>query len=75
VDSPADATPETDELLHLKVPTVFLREKLEGLVVRNRASARRIEPGTERRQGLVFDMRPAGAGVASRRNAKGCSLA
>ena len=28
-------TPDTDELLHLKVPTVFLREKLEGLVVRN----------------------------------------
>ena len=26
---------DTDQLLHLKVPTVFLREKLEGLVVRN----------------------------------------
>ena len=26
---------ETDQLLTLKVPTVFLREKLEGLVVRN----------------------------------------
>ena len=26
---------ETDQLLHLKVPTAFLREHIEGLVVRN----------------------------------------
>jgi hypothetical protein len=56
VDSPADAHPETDELLHLKVPTVFLREKLEGLVVRNEGKRKAALSLVERRQGFV----PAG---------------
>jgi hypothetical protein len=42
-------TPDTDELLHLKVPTVFLREKLEGL--------------SADKDSYLQDMRPAGTNV------------
>ena len=58
-------TPETDELLHLKVPTVFLREKLEGLVVRNqgkRKAALSLELSADK-DSYLQDMRPAGTNV------------
>lgn len=56
---------ETDQLLHLKVPTAFLREKLEGLVVRN-AGKRKPEITLELsadKDSFLKDVRPAGAGV------------
>ncbi|EXF94269.1 hypothetical protein HK44_002685 [Pseudomonas fluorescens HK44] len=58
-------TPATDELLHLKVPTVFLREKLEGLVVRNegkRKAALSLELSADK-DSYLQDMRPAGTNV------------
>lgn len=58
-------TPDTDELLHLKVPTVFLREKLEGLVVRNegkRKAALSLELSADK-DSFLQDMRPAGTNV------------
>lgn len=58
-------TPSTDELLHLKVPTVFLREKLEGLVVRNagkRKSTVSLELSADK-DSFLKDVRPAGTGV------------
>ena len=57
---------ETDQLLHLKVPTAFLREKLEGLVVRN-AGKRKPEITLELsadKDSFLKDVRPAGAGVS-----------
>ena len=57
---------DTDQLLHLKVPTVFLREKLEGLVVRN-AGKRKPEITLELsadKDSFLKDVRPAGAGVS-----------
>jgi hypothetical protein len=58
-------TPDTDELLHLKVPTVFLREKLEGLVIRNegkRKAALSLELSADK-DSFLQDMRPAGTNV------------
>jgi hypothetical protein len=58
-------TPATDELLHLKVPTVFLREKLEGLVIRNegkRKAALSLELSADK-DSYLQDMRPAGTNV------------
>ncbi|AIS11615.1 hypothetical protein C4K22_4880 [Pseudomonas chlororaphis subsp. aurantiaca] len=58
-------TPSTDQLLHLKVPTVFLREKLEGLVVRNagkRKAALSLELSADK-DSFLKDVRPAGTGV------------
>ena len=59
-------TPSTDELLHLKVPTAFLREHIEGLVVRN-AGKRKPEITLELsadKDSFLKDVRPAGAGVS-----------
>jgi len=59
-------TPSTDRLLHLKVPTVFLREKLEGLVIRNegkRKAALSLELSADK-DSFLKDVRPAGTGVA-----------
>ncbi len=56
---------ETDQLLHLKVPTAFLREHIEGLVVRN-AGKRKPEITLELsadKDSFLKDVRPAGAGV------------
>lgn len=53
-------TPATDELLHLKVPTVFLREKMEGLEVRNqgkRKAALSLELSADK-DSYLQDMRP-----------------
>ena len=58
-------TPSTDQLLHLKVPTVFLREKMEGLVVRNqgkRKSTVSLELSADK-DAFLEDVRPAGTGV------------
>ncbi|NWA01625.1 hypothetical protein [Pseudomonas gingeri] len=58
-------TPATGELLHLKVPTVFLRERMEGLVVRN-AGKRKPELSLELsadKDSFLKDVRPTGAGV------------
>jgi len=58
-------TPTTDQLLHLKVPTVFLREKMDGLVVRN-AHKRTPELSLELsadKDSFLKDVRPTGAGV------------
>jgi hypothetical protein len=49
-------TPATDELLHLKVPTVFLREKMEGLEVRN------LELSADK-DSYLQDMRPGGTNL------------
>lgn len=59
-------TPSTDQLLHLKVPTVFLREKMEGLVVRNegkRNSTVSLELSADK-DSFLKDVRPAGTGVS-----------
>ncbi|WP_047288656.1 hypothetical protein [Pseudomonas protegens] len=59
-------TPDTDQLLHLKVPTVFLREKLEGLVIRNegkRKAALSLELSADK-DSFLKDVRPAGIGVS-----------
>ena len=59
-------TPDTDQLLHLKVPTVFLREKLEGLVIRNqgkRKAALSMELSADK-DSFLKDVRPAGTGVS-----------
>ncbi|AQT11537.1 hypothetical protein H78_04907 [Pseudomonas protegens] len=59
-------TPDTDQLLHLKVPTVFLREKLEGLVIRNedkRKAALSLELSADK-DSFLKDVRPAGTGVS-----------
>jgi hypothetical protein len=58
-------TPSNDQLLHLKVPTLFLREKLEGLVVRNegkRKAALSLELSADK-DSFLTDVRPAGTGV------------
>ncbi|AJO80165.1 hypothetical protein [Pseudomonas sp. MRSN 12121] len=58
-------TPSTDQLLHLKVPTLFLREKIEGLVVRNagkRKAALSLELSADK-DSFLNDVRPAGTGV------------
>ncbi|UZE25049.1 hypothetical protein LOY67_06425 [Pseudomonas sp. B21-056] len=58
-------TPTTDELLHLKVPTVFLREKMEGLEVRNqgkRKAALSLELSADR-DSYLQDLRPGGTNL------------
>lgn len=58
-------TPATDELLHLKVPTVFLREKMEGLEVRNqgkRKAALSLELSADK-DSYLQDMRPGGTNL------------
>lgn len=58
-------TPGTDHLLHLKVPTVFLREKMEGLVVRNQGKRKptvSLELSADK-DAFLEDVRPAGTGV------------
>ncbi|MDY7566107.1 hypothetical protein QN400_13395 [Pseudomonas sp. RTC3] len=58
-------TPSTDELLHLKVPTVYLRDHMEGLVVRNkdkRNSSLSLELSADK-DSFLKDVRPAGANV------------
>ena len=58
-------TPSTDQLLHLKVPTVFLRERLEGLVVRNenkRKPTVSLELSADK-DSFLKDVRPAGTGI------------
>ncbi|AXK53322.1 MULTISPECIES: hypothetical protein [Pseudomonas] len=59
-------TPDTNQLLHLKVPTVFLREKMEGLVIRNegkRKAALSLELSADK-DSFLKDVRPAGTGVS-----------
>ena len=58
-------TPSTDELLHLKVTTVFLRDHIEGLVIRNK-DKRKPEVSLELsadKDSFLKDVRPAGTGV------------
>ncbi|MGC5701372.1 hypothetical protein J4P02_14350 [Pseudomonas sp. NFXW11] len=58
-------TPDTDQLIHLKVPTAFLRERREGLVVRNdgkRKAALSLELSADK-DSFLKDVRPAGTGV------------
>ncbi len=58
-------TPSTDQLLHLKVTTAFLREKMEGLVVRNAGKRRptlSLELSADK-DSFLKDVRPAGTGV------------
>ncbi|AOE64341.1 hypothetical protein LOY64_07400 [Pseudomonas corrugata] len=58
-------TPASDELLHLKVPTVFLREKMEGLEVRNqgkRKAALSLELSADR-DSYLQDLRPGGTNL------------
>ncbi|VVN86614.1 hypothetical protein [Pseudomonas fluorescens] len=58
-------TPSTDQLLHLKVPTAFLREKMEGLVVRNQGKRKptvSLELSADK-DAFLEDVRPAGTGV------------
>ena len=58
-------TPSTEELLHLKVPTVYLRDHMEGLVVRNkdkRNASLSLELSADK-DSFLKDVRPAGANV------------
>lgn len=58
-------TPASDQLLHLKVPTAYFRENLEGLVVRNagkRKSTVSLELSADK-DSFLKDVRPAGANV------------
>lgn len=58
-------TPSTDQLIHLKVPTVYLRDHMEGLVVRN-AGKRNCTVSLELsadKDSFLKDVRPAGANV------------
>ncbi|WMN16364.1 hypothetical protein QL104_23885 [Pseudomonas piscis] len=58
-------TPSTDQLIHLKVPTSFLRKKREGLEVRNegkRKAALSLELSADK-DSFLKDVRPAGTGV------------
>jgi len=59
-------TPATDELLHLKVTTVFLRDHMEGLTIRNkgqRKSTVSLELSADK-DSFLKDVRPTGAGLA-----------
>lgn len=58
-------TPSTDQLIHLKVPTSFLRKQREGLEVRNegkRKAALSLELSADK-DSFLKDVRPAGTGV------------
>lgn len=59
-------TPATDQLLHLKVPTAFFRERMEGLTVRNagkRKSTVSLELSADK-DSFLKDVRPNGTGVS-----------
>jgi hypothetical protein len=59
-------TPESDELLHLKITTVFMRDHLEGVVVRNagkRKSTVSLELSADK-DSFLKDMRPNGANLS-----------
>ncbi|WP_426119357.1 hypothetical protein [Pseudomonas sp. DSP3-2-2] len=59
-------TPSTDELLHLKVTTVFLRDHMEGLVVRNRGKRKStvsLELSADK-DSFLKDVRPDGANLS-----------
>ena len=59
-------TPATGELLHLKVTTVFLRDHIEGLEVRNagkRKSTVSLELSADR-DSFLKDMRPKGSNLS-----------
>ncbi|NVL42950.1 hypothetical protein F2S74_10605 [Pseudomonas syringae pv. actinidiae] len=56
-------TPQTDQLLHLKVTTVFMRDHMEGLEVRN-ADKRKPTVSLELsadKDSFLKDMRPKGS--------------
>ena len=58
-------TPSTDRLIHLKVPTAFLRKRREALVVRNegkRKSTLSLELSADK-DSFLKDVRPAGTGL------------
>ncbi|RMN33227.1 hypothetical protein ALQ61_00822 [Pseudomonas coronafaciens pv. zizaniae] len=58
-------TPETDQLLHLKVTTVFMRDHMEGLEVRN-ADKRKPTVSLELsadKDSFLKDMRPKGSNL------------
>ena len=58
-------TPSTDELLHMKVTTAFLREKREGMVVRathKRTPTMSLELSADK-DSFLQDVRPTGTGV------------
>ncbi|MFJ3481983.1 hypothetical protein ACIPL1_01240 [Pseudomonas sp. NPDC090202] len=59
-------TPATDELIHLKVTTKFMRENLEGLTIRNegkRKSTVSLELSADR-DSFLKDMRPTGSNLS-----------
>jgi hypothetical protein len=59
-------TPSTDELIHLKVTTAFMREHKEGVVIRNegkRKSTVSLELSADR-DSYLKDMRPNGASLS-----------
>ncbi|WP_341520981.1 hypothetical protein AABC73_22210 [Pseudomonas sp. G.S.17] len=59
-------TPSTDQLLHLKVTTVFLRDHMEGLVVRNRGKRKStvsLELSADK-DSFLKDVRPDGANLS-----------
>lgn len=59
-------TPDTDQLLHLKVTTVFLRDHMEGLVIRNkgqRKSTVSLELSADK-DSFLKDVRPNGANLS-----------
>lgn len=58
-------TPSTDQLQHLKVTTVFLRDHMEGLVIRNkgqRKSTVSLELSADK-DSYLKDVRPLGANL------------
>jgi hypothetical protein len=59
-------TPATDELIHLKVTTKFLREQKDGVVIRNegkRKSTVSLELSADK-DSYLKDMRPNGANLS-----------
>ncbi|WPP01110.1 hypothetical protein SFA35_07055 [Pseudomonas sp. HR96] len=59
-------TVESDQLLHLRVPTAYFREHMDGLVVRN-AGKRKAEVSLELsadKDSFLLDVRPAGKNVS-----------
>ncbi|MDE1168920.1 MAG: hypothetical protein PW845_26940 [Pseudomonas sp.] len=56
----------TDQLLHLKVTTAFLRERIEGLTVRNagkRNASISLELSADK-DSFLKDVRPTGSGIS-----------
>ena len=59
-------TPSNDQLLHLKITTVFLRDHMEGLVIRNkgqRKSTVSLELSADK-DSYLKDVRPLGANLS-----------